>query len=155
MNTVLGDGLPIPARLIELMDRGFWPSTHAEELRQNIRCLASQSRIRLIAPEEDRIYFVRPPFSTVAKRMAGGESNFWTKFGALDGIAPELSILIGDFGLGSDSPILLDYRENRDNPVVIRLQWRKDMGQPNIWVRCADGFDEFAKALGLGDATPS
>ncbi len=54
---------------------------------------------------------------------------------------------IGDFGLGSDSPILLDYRADRQSPAVIRLLW-KNPG-PNVWVRCADDFDLFADMLGL------
>jgi len=73
--------------------------------------------------------------------------GFWSRFGALEEISPELCVDIGDFGLGSDSPILLDYRQDRSNPAVIRLQWRKP--QPNGCVRCADSFDEFADMLGL------
>jgi hypothetical protein len=81
---------------------------------------------------------------------SGPEEEFWSSHGALEGISPELSIVIADFGLGSDSPILLDYRQDRSNPTVIRLQWRKP--QPNVWMRCANGFDEFADILGLDDA---
>ena len=47
-----------------------------------------------------------------------------------------------------DSPILLDYRQDRSNPAVIRLHWRLPP-EPNVWVRCADTFDGFADMLGL------
>ena len=65
--------------------------------------------------------------------------------GTLGEIAPDLALDIADFGLGADSAIVLDYRQ--ENPPVIRLVWRKP--EPNEWVRCADSFDEFADLLGL------
>ena len=51
------------------------------------------------------------------------------------------------FGLGSDAPILLDYRQGGSSTPVIRLQWRKP--EANVWARCADSFDGFADMLGL------
>jgi hypothetical protein len=42
---------------------------------------------------------------------------------------------------------VLDYRQDRNNPSVIRLKWQKP--QPNTWVRCAENFDQFADMLGL------
>ena len=69
------------------------------------------------------------------------------EFGALEQIAPELSVDIGFFGLGSDTAIVLDYRQGGSNPPVLRLKWCKP--EPNVWVRCADSFDEFADILGL------
>jgi hypothetical protein len=83
----------------------------------------------------------------VAKRRVGGEEKFWSTFAALEGISPELSVILGDFGLGSDAPILLDYRDDRSTPSVICLKWRKP--EPNVWVRCADCFDQFVDMLGL------
>jgi hypothetical protein len=157
--TMVGS-LPLPKRLLELIEAGRWPKTHEEELHQNIRCLVSQERILSFAPEQDRIYLVRPPFSTVATRMGHGET-FWSRFGALEQIAPELAVFIGDFGLGSDSPILLDYRDDTSRPSVIRLKLnpllgemmpngrKKLLGWANAWLRCADTFEAFADLLGL------
>jgi hypothetical protein len=138
---------PLPKRLIALIDSGLWPRTDAEERQQNLRSLVSAERIQLFAPEERKIYLLKPPFRTVAKRMSGGEEKFWSRFGALEEISPELCLQIGAFELGSDSPILLDYRQDNSSPAVIRLLWRKP--QPNTWVRCADSFDQFANMLGL------
>jgi hypothetical protein len=146
-NKLSVDGLPVPARLIKLIDAGLWPCTKAEAQKQNLRSLIPKERIHLFAPEEDRIYFVSPPFSTIAKRSRGGEGKFWSTFAALEGVSPELSVFLGDFGLGSDAPILLDYRDSHSTPSVIRLKWRKS--EPNIWVRCAESFDQFADMLGL------
>ncbi|MGA8214502.1 MAG: hypothetical protein WB799_12975, partial [Candidatus Sulfotelmatobacter sp.] len=81
------------------------------------------------------------------------QDKFWKSFAAPEGILPELSVDIAAFGLGSDAPILLDYRESRSDPSVIRLRIRWQMGQPNLWLRCADTFDEFADMLGLDQRT--
>jgi hypothetical protein len=142
-------GLPIPKRLADLIQQGLWPRTKAEELMQNSKPLVPKERIHLFAPDEDKIYFVRPPFSTVDERSRGGEQTFWSTFAAAEDISPKLSVFIGSFGLGSDSPIVLDYRRDGVNPPVIRLKWRKAVGLPNVWIRCADSFDEFADMLGL------
>jgi hypothetical protein len=144
------DGLPIPKRLLTLIDSGLWPQSIDEERQQNLRSLVSKERIQLFAPQEERIYLLRPPFNTVATLMV--RNKFWSRFAALNQISPELAVDIADFGLGSDSPILLDYRPDRLNPVVIRLLWRKP--EPNIWIRCADNFDEFAEMLGLDRSQP-
>jgi hypothetical protein len=142
--------LLIPKRLLALIDSGFWPRTSGEERQQILHPLVTRESILLFAPEEERIYFVKPPFHTIEKRVNGKENEFWSKFGAPEGVSPELSISIGDFGLGSDSPILLDYRQDRSNPAVIRLKWRKP--ESNVWVLCANSFDEFADMLGLGSS---
>jgi hypothetical protein len=106
----------------------------------------------LFAPEESTIFLCSPPFHTVAVDIAGrqkrfGVDRFWSTYAALESISPELSLIIGDFGLGSDSPIVLDYRQSGATPSVLRLQWRKP--EPCVWVRCAERFDEFADMLGL------
>jgi hypothetical protein len=137
--------LPLPTRLRQIIETGRWPKTHGEEIHQNIRSLVPKERIQSFAPEQDRIYLFRPPFRTIAQRMTGAEGAFWSRWGALGDIAPDLALDIADFGLGRDSAIVLDYRQ--ENPAVIRLVWRKP--EPNEWVRCADSFDEFADLLGL------
>jgi hypothetical protein len=114
--------LSLPKGLLRLLETSRWPRTEEEERHQNICLLVSKERIRSVAADQDRIYFVRPPFSTVAALIAAQEGEFWSRFGALEQINPDLSILIGDFGLGSDSPILLDYRQDSANPSVIRLK---------------------------------
>jgi hypothetical protein len=63
-------------------------------------------------------------------------------------LVPEASVEIGDFGLGSDSPILLDYRDGPANPKVIHLEWPSD-NHPNYWVVMAQDFESFVELLGL------
>jgi hypothetical protein len=83
--------------------------------------------------------------------MMGGAGDFWESFGALDQIDPEQVLVIGDFGLGSDSPVILDFARNASNPPVLRLRWGSQ-GHGNKWVQGARDFDEFATMLGLGQS---
>ena len=76
-----------------------------------------------------------------------GAGDFWERFGALHQIVPEKALIIGDFGLGSDAPIVLDFAKDASNPPVLRLRWGSD--QRNDWVLGARDFDEFAEMLGL------
>ena len=55
--------------------------------------------------------------------------------------------MIGDFGLGSDSPIVLDFGVSRTGRPVRRLRWH-DAGGTD-WVTGAAGFDEFPAILAL------
>ncbi|HXT10953.1 MAG TPA: hypothetical protein VN873_05260 [Candidatus Angelobacter sp.] len=89
-----------------------------------------------------------PPFPTVGQLIvAGGAGDFWQRFGALPQIVPDFALVIGDFGLGSDSPIILDYAQDSTNPPVFRLRWGQN--GHNEWVPGARDFDEFAIMLGL------
>jgi len=61
---------------------------------------------------------------------------------------PEAAIAIADFGIGADSPILLDFRRGPNNPSVIYLKW-PDQGIANFWEELAPDFKTFAEMLGL------
>lgn len=116
---------------------------------QQLRPIISTDHVRRFAAEETLICLERPPFPTIAKeRAAGSAGDFWERFGALDQIDPELAVIIGDFGLGSDSPIILDYAQHPSNPPVLRLRWGQQC-RSTEWVQGACDFDEFAKILGL------
>lgn len=140
------DGLKIPEQLLSMLETGRWPRTEADTTQQNLRSRASADRIRALAPEESHLYLYAPPFRTVARIVVG--NPFYAEFGGLDHIVPEAAIEIGDFGLGSDAPIILDYRTIPDNPRLLRLRWPGG-GQPNEWVMMARDFRSFVEALGL------
>lgn len=140
------DGLPVPMRLLALIDQGLWPRADWK-INQDYTPLVPKERVRLFAPWQDAIVLYPPPFYTVAKFALA--DPFYSEFGLLDGIAPELCVEIGDFGLGSDAPLLLDYRQDRANPTVIRPERKR--GSTNVWVVCAKNFEEFADTLGLDE----
>jgi len=74
-----------------------------------------------------------------------GEQRFWSDpRTATHEITLELTLIIGDFGLGSDAPLALDYRPSPTKPRVIRLRWGND---GNHWVQVAETFGQFASHL--------
>ncbi len=139
--------IEIPRLLNELVAEGHWPASGAEANRQNFAPLVSDERVRLLAPDQNLIYLNAPPFLTV--RESALDNPAWCEpWSDPSGIEFDLAIDIGDFGIGSDSPILLDYRQNLEIPRVIRLQWSSD-GSANRWVPTAEDFPSFVRALGL------
>jgi hypothetical protein len=60
----------------------------------------------------------------------------------------DLALDIGDFGPGTDAPILLDYRESCEVPRVIRLRWSANGGE-NHWDMMAPDLETFVRELGL------
>lgn len=147
------NGLSLPIGLTRLIAIGVWPSKTGPSMNgQQFKPLIPAEGVRRFAPDETLICLAPPPFRTIAaERGAGGSGNFWPRFGALHQIEPEKAIVIGDFGLGSDSPIILDYSRNAADPPVLRLRWSGNGGQVETeWVEGARNFDHFAELLGLG-----
>ena len=147
-NFTTAGGLKLPQRMAALIESGVWPRTSMEAMRLNTKPLVSVEQVHRFAPEENKVVLYPPPFVTIAEELRNDQVGFWSKFGALQKISPELTLVIGDFGMGSDAAIALDYRADRDYPSVIRLLWREG-GERNTWVGCAKTFDEFADMLGL------
>lgn len=142
--------LPIPELLDALVLARRWPSSQTQELQQHFTSLVSAERIAAFAPEETRLYLHKPPFRTVAHLLALGE-EFWSwPCAAPQGIDPEKAIAIADFELGSDAPIILDYRGGSPPPRVLRLRW-VDGTRPenNEWVEIAPSFARFVEMLGI------
>jgi hypothetical protein len=116
---------------------------------QEFNPLVRPERVRLFAEEEFLICLQPPPFPTIAQEMReGGCGDFWEQCGALSQIVPEQALIIGDFGMGSDSPIILAFFKDPVDPPVLRLRWGTK-GEPNEWVQGADNFDHFARLLCL------
>jgi hypothetical protein len=85
----------------------------------------------------------------VERIVASGGKDFYSRYGALHELIPEAAVEIADFGIGSDSPILLDYRLSPTNPRVLQLEWSSDNAEANSWVVMADDFASFVDLLGL------
>lgn len=150
------DNLRLPPLIEVLVALGRWPATPQASLRQNVEPLVSPERISALASDEDWLYLYSPPFRSVASDVAAHEVagwDFWVEHGALHELEPTMALIIGDFGPGSDAPILLDYRQ-ANGPCVMKLAWLPaDRGAPSkpttTWVEIAESFDGFAKQLGL------
>jgi hypothetical protein len=145
------NNLPIPKELTALIAEGFWPKDAETARQQNLRPLIPESVIRKFAPEESKIFFYPPPFSTVQAFMKGNKS-FWSKFGATEEIDINQTLIIGDFGPGSDTGIALDYRKSKSEPSVIRLHWAEE---GNHWIQVAPNFATFATYIKSDFIPPS
>lgn len=142
-------GLHIPELLVTALETGRWPRTSDEANRQNLQPIFSSQGLQQLAPGERHLFLYPPPFATVAEYATGEGTWFWTKYGALDQLDPELAVVLGDFGLGSDATIVLDYRTVPTEPQVLRLVW-PDSRQPiHRWEVMSPDFHTFFTVLGL------
>ena len=140
--------LQIPAELKQLVDDGLWPMTNASSQLQNLHPLLPEEIVRTFAPDEQTIFLYPYPFGTV--EQARRSNKFWEdERSAIDELAPELSLIIGDFGPGSDTALILDYRT--DKPRLLRLQWG---AQGNHWVDCGLSIAELAAHVRKHKAEP-
>jgi hypothetical protein len=132
--------LPLPNELKLLINDGVWPDKKSAQM-QNLRPLIRKEILQQFAPDEETIFLYPPPFATIAE--AREDNKYWEdERNALDEIDPEQALIIGDFGLGSDTSIILDYRTGE--PLLLRLQW----GEPkNHWVECRLHIADFANYI--------
>lgn len=140
----MSDDLIIPSALTNLVEAHAWP-TIADVDAQNLHALAAPEAVEALAPEERLLYLNPRPFSTLASEIAANP-EFWNEHGALSEIDPDRAPVIGDFGSGSDTAIVLDYRRDPNEPSVMRLAWTD---QGNHLVETAPTFDSFAESLRL------
>lgn len=144
--------LDLPAELTALITKGAWPRTEHESNRQRLRgAPIPRELIQQLVPEESEMWLCPPPFRTIAERCAAGEGKYWDEFGSLDQIDPARTLLIGDFGIGTETAIALDYRRP-GSPAVLRLSWTGGQLKTR-WVPFFPSFGEFAAALGLEGRT--
>lgn len=139
--------LPLPERLVALIEAKRWPLNHEADARM-------QNREPIPCPpqwdssEGLAVHLLAPPFRTIAERP--GEHDFWTTWCAPSEISFELAIPIGDLGLGSDAPIILDYQLDRSSPRVRLLKWGNgNDGSNNHWIDVGHSFDDFCEVLKL------
>ena len=136
----MGVSLPLPNELILLITDGLWPDRKSAQ-SQNLHPLLAQEIVRQFAPEEETIFLNPSPFKTVAEERKHN-ADWWNKHCALNEIDPERALIIGDFGLGSDAPIILDYRTSV--PELLRLRWEVN---GNHWVKCGITVTHFAAQI--------
>jgi hypothetical protein len=138
----MNSSLAIPQEIAQLVNQGIWPRDHASSLKQNLKSIIPADVIRKFAPEENSLYLYPPPFHTAQDEIDNQKDSFWLDpRSAIHEIDPGLSVIIGDFGLGSDAAIILDYRDSLSEPRVMRLCWAES---GNHWIECAKTFSEFA-----------
>ncbi len=143
------ESLPLPVALTELIESGNWPANAAEANQQHRGRMIPSHLVKEVADDEEEIYLHPAPFHTIAHECGKSRSTFWDECGALNEIDPSRAVILGDFGMGSDSPIILDYRVSLTDPEVWRLKWGEPYGSGNHWKIVAPTFSQFASKLRL------
>lgn len=146
-----------PRELRELIAERFWPATHADAIQQNLTERISVDSVHELISTEDEIFLYPDPSMTLASehersRARIGDTEFFEAYDqTLNQIDPEQALFVADFGHGSDAPIALDYRGDRNDPPVIGLKWDDSrlVGGDHQWVRLTASFSDFVRILGL------
>src|SRR5262245_42433803 len=93
--------LKIPTELVAQIEAGRWPRTPSEAQMQNIRPIVQQHIVKAFAPDESGIVLYPPPFHTIQREL--DERSFTADQLGIQDIVPSKTVLIADFGLGSDT----------------------------------------------------
>jgi hypothetical protein len=153
--------LPLPAEMAALLHAGIWPGTDDEAQRQNLKPIVPDETIRKVAASALHLYLDCPPLYSVASLIEQGQDFWKMPEYAIEQIDPNLTLVIGDFGMGSEEILALDYRGREHDPSVIRLKWFdntngvsevefKEKIKQNNWVQVAPDFATFCRDIGLG-----
>src|SRR5262245_56790720 len=140
--------LKIAAELVALIETGQWPRSASDVMLQNTHPLVQPQVVRAFAPDESTLVLYAPPFHTLQREL--DERRFSAEQLAAHEIEPDMTVVIADFGLGSDTVVALDFRADVAAPTVIRLQWRFP-AEPNRWLKVAHSFPDFWAILHAPD----
>lgn len=151
MNTLVKQDseMVLPMGLIRLIEDRVWPRNERDALVQYENPLVSSDDLQRWAPEEDRFFLYPPPFVTVSDEIMDGDDMWLTTVGAQNHIDPSATLIIGDFGPGSESVVALDYQKDWTCPSVIRLVWEDARLRKVSWKNVSDSFDQFLYLCGL------
>ncbi len=148
LSTTSINGLPLPSYLLTLIDAGQW------------RFPTDTAVLKRIFPVRgsDAMFYTLEFMLLENEHWYTEHDSMWlgvlTTMELPSSINPQLSILIGDLGNGSDQPIALDYRASMDRPQVLTLEWSVEAKAVNPvwgnwWIEVAPSIEAFAELLGL------
>lgn len=125
----------LPDLLIELLETGLWQTPGSD-----VDPRVDAEIARAWDPGSSGIHLHEP----VAFSLDVDASGFYKELGVLDGVDSEMLIVIADFGLGADNPIVLD---TFLSPAPVRTLEFRDEGAR--WKTIAPDFNAFASMIGL------
>lgn len=130
----------LPKELRKLIDCKQWP-LNSDQLNSQSEVFPKEV-VQKLFPEEEELFFKTIPFLTVAQLLNSREKSYWeSPVAKVDQIEPEKTLIIGDFGLGSDTTLALDYRY--EEPKVIKLVYNEK------WITVAENFRKLSEKLEL------
>jgi hypothetical protein len=105
--------------------------------------LVDRATVNAFAPDEERLILHPPPLLTVAEDAAHNP-EYWRDLGCLDQIHPDEAVLLGDFGSGSETVLIADFRT--DPAQVLRRALAEGGDQ---WTHVAGTVEELLELLGV------
>lgn len=145
------DSLQIPKEIDFLLESGIWPRKVSQLQSQVTDPKITEDLVKKISPGHSVIYFDTPPFKTIEQLIKDGDV-FWMDE-MLSSIDYQRAVLIGDFGIETDTAIILYYEFDETTPIIMKLEWYGEKGSNIIdkarWVKVSDTFKEFCQLLNL------
>jgi hypothetical protein len=138
----------LPELIENLIQAGRWPTEHEYQL------VASGRTVKSLAPRESEIHLARPPFHTVEE----DNLNWFERFRHPDEIDFSQALVVGDFGIGSDNPIVLDYSSSPPAVKALKFSASPNPAWPGTgtrflveghWFVISPTLEEFVQRLGI------
>ena len=139
----------IPELLEKLVREKIWPDNKISVNVQEDSPLIGIEIVKQISPDDRKLILMIPPFHTIQDEINDGH-KFWTsELSNVGEIDYSNALIIADFGIGSDSVVIL-YLDEALEPCVKYLKW-SGMGQnvTHTWEHVDDNFRNFAIRIGL------
>lgn len=144
----------MPALVDDLLRQGRWPDSQGYSGRP----VVAGSPVEAIMHGENEIWLFGPPFHTVDDNL-----EWFEQFREPGHIDFAKAVIIGDFGPGTESPIVLDFTSEpaqvkalqitgyHPNPRAGSAPWPEgySFGFEGHWVTLASSIEEFVERLGL------
>jgi hypothetical protein len=130
--------MTLPALLSSMIADGRWATVGDCDERISLQVA------RRWDPHASGIHLHAEPCSLASDLQQG--RDLFDLWNTVD-VDAERCLVIADFGLGSDNPIVLDFTQD---PAPVRTQrWPEDETSRPTWITIASTFEDFAIELGL------
>lgn len=139
----------IPESLLNLIKTCVWPKEGANTMDQEFNPIVRSEYVEKISADDTKLILHAPPFHTIQQAISYGE-QFWTRdLTNLGEIDYSQAVIIADFGMGSDSVVILYYSVGNE-PSVKYLKWSGNGADiRHTWSHIDDNFNDFAIKIGL------
>jgi len=144
----------MPPLIDDMLRQGRWPDSPGYGRHPTV----AGKLVEAIAPGEHEIWLDAPPFHTVDR----DNLEWFEQFRKADQIDFAKAVILGDFGPGSDAPVVLDFSDDPPRVKALRITaypnalagmapWPEGANfcLEGHWVTLASSFEEFVELLGL------